>query len=71
VTEAVEDFAADRLAPGTTRVHGLASPDCVRLVVAPALQAAHGATLAVWEERLRAGEVMPADHYDGPELTLP
>ena len=71
VTEAVEDFAAGRLAPGTTRVHGLASPDCVRLVVAPALQATHGAALAAWEQRLRAGEVMPADHYDGPELTLP
>lgn len=71
VTEAVEDFAAGRLTPGTTRVHGLASPDCVRLVVAPALQAAHGAALAAWEQRLRAGEVMPADHYDGPELTLP
>lgn len=71
VTEAVEDFATGRLAPGTTRVHGLASPECVRLVVAPALQAAHSAALALWEQRLRAGEVAPADHYDGPELTLP
>jgi basic membrane protein A len=71
VTEAIEDFTTGRLAPGTTRIHGLASPDCVRLVMAPALQAAHGTALAAWQQRLLSGEVVPQTDYDGPELALP
>jgi basic membrane protein A len=71
VTEAIEDFTNGRLAPGTTRIHGLASPDCVRLVMAPALQAEHGTALAAWQQRLLSGEVVPQTDYDGPELALP
>ena len=71
VTEAIGDFTTGRLAPGTTRIHGLASPDCVRLVMAPALQAEHGTALAAWQQRLLSGEVVPQTDYDGPELALP
>jgi basic membrane protein A len=69
VSEAVGDFVADRLAPGTIRTYGLESPECVRLVLTPALQALHGASLDAWQQRLLTGEVVPAQGYDGPEIS--
>jgi basic membrane protein A len=70
VSEAVDDFVCGRFAPGTTRVHGLESPECVRLVAAPELQAAHGAALAAWQQRLLTGTMVPVQDYEGPELAV-
>lgn len=71
VTEAIEDFAAGRLSPGQTRLHGLEDPEFVRLVLPPDLQARYAEPLALWQARLLSGEVVPADSYDGPELPVP
>lgn len=68
ITEAIEDFAAGRLRPGSTTVHGLAEPDYVRLVVAQPLERLYGERLQDWARRLVAGEVRIETTYDGPEL---
>lgn len=70
VVEAVQDFHAGRWAPGTKKTYGLQWPDSVRLVMAPALQAAHGAAIERWRQRLLSGELSPAEHYEGPELSV-
>lgn len=68
VTEAIEDFAAGRLRPGTTTVHGLSEPDYVRLVMASPLEMAYGEQVATWARRLVARETRIETEYAGPEL---
>lgn len=68
VTEAICDYGAGKLRTGTSTTHGLAEPDYVRLVVAPALAQRFGAELDQWRRRLVAGELSIDPDYVGPEL---
>ncbi len=71
VLQAIEAFAAGRLAAGTKVIYGLQSSDSVRLVVCPSLARSHGTVIESWRQKLLAGEVVPAQAYDGPELSIP
>lgn len=68
VLESIEDFSAGRFQPGTTRLHGLESPDYVSLITTPDVTTAHQAVLAHWQEHLATGALHPETHYDGPEF---
>lgn len=68
IHEAIEDFVQDRLAPGSTRVHGVEDPDFVRLVLAPDVPAAQRLALEPWIARMAAGEWKLEGLYEGPEF---
>ena len=68
VTQAIADFRAGTLQPGSTRSYGLEHPDYVQLVMAPALQQSFGPQVAAWRARILAGAVRIDEEYHGPEL---
>lgn len=70
VFEAIEDFVAGTFASGTLKVHGLEDAAFVSLAMAPELQARWGDSINGWRDKLIAGEVVPEDSYDGPELAV-
>ena len=68
VHEAIEDFVQGRLAPGSTRLHGVEDPAFVRLVMAPDVPATQQLALRPWVERMAAGEWKLEGLYEGPEF---
>jgi basic membrane protein A len=68
LSQAIGDFAAGRLRPGSAVVVGLEQADYVRLVVAADLQARFGDALADWSRRVLSGEVLIDTVYSGPEI---
>jgi len=68
IERAIADFVDGTLRPDTLTRTGLEAPQAVRLVMAPALQQAHGAEIDLWSQRLQSGALMPDETYDGPEL---
>ena len=71
ISDAVADFMQQRFRPGTTVVHGLSSPDHVRLIIEEAVALEHADVLSAWTARLLSGDYQPSLDYDGPELAWP
>lgn len=71
VLQAIEAFASGRLAKGTKVTYGLESSDCVRLVMGESMAQMHGTVIESWRQKLLAGEVLPSEDYDGPEIAIP
>ncbi len=70
VLKAIEKFASGQMANGTKVTYGLESSDCVRLVMSESMARMHGAAIESWRQKLLAGEVVPCEDYDGPELSV-
>jgi basic membrane protein A len=68
VEQAVDDFRAGRLAPGTFRRIGLEQPSAVRLALHPSVPAATRAVLDRWTQRLLDGAIAPAPDWEGVEF---
>ena len=58
------------MAKGTKVTYGLESSDSVRLVMSESMARMHGAAFESWRQRLFAGEVVPCEDYEGPELSV-
>lgn len=70
VVQAIEAFTSDRIANGTKVTYGLESAESVRLVMSESMAQMHGAAIESWLQKLLAGEVAPAEDYDGPEVPV-
>ncbi|MEZ5662514.1 MAG: BMP family protein [Burkholderiaceae bacterium] len=64
VAEAIDDFATDRLRPGTIRQFGLKEGPCVYLALPPALKALYGRQLECWQARLLDGSLEIETGFD-------
>ncbi len=71
IARAVDDWRAGRFPAGTHVRVGLADPSVVRLVLAPRLQAAHGAAIAAHAAALVQGRCTLPQDYNGTEFELP
>lgn len=69
VAQAIEDFAAGELVPGSVRTYGLERPEYVSLIMAPALRDQFGTQVAQWGERILSGNVEIEEEYAGPEIS--
>jgi basic membrane protein A len=70
VLQAIEAFASGRMVMGKKLIYGLESADSVRLLMSESMAQAHGATIESWRQKLLAGQVVPSEDYDGPELSV-
>ena len=70
VAQALADFDAGALRPGTLHCTGVEDPSVVGVVMREDMARDVGQAVRAWSARLQRAEVVPESHYDGPELTV-